>query len=123
MEKDLIILKDGTELELESASSLGDIRILFADKNSLMDAWEKMTPENLQEVRIQNRSGIVAARYTEMVLGDPVLTVYRQGQEGFLAAFGIRSKSDLERLEERMASVEETTDVLTMELLSGGEGI
>lgn len=123
MEKDLIILKDGTELELESASSLGDIRILFPDKNSLMDAWEKMTPENLQEVRIQNRSGIVAARYTEMVLDDPVLTVYRQGQEGFLAAFGIRSKSDLERLEERMASVEETTDVLTMELLSGGEGI
>ena len=58
-----------------------------------------------------------------MVLGDPVLTVHRQGQEGFLAAFGIRIKSDLERLEERMASVEETTDVLTMELLSGGEGI
>ena len=40
MEKDLIILKDGTELELESASSLGDIRILFADKNSLLAAWE-----------------------------------------------------------------------------------
>ena len=72
MEKDLIILKDGTELELESASSLGDIRILFADKNSLMDAWGKMTPENLQEIRIQNSSGIVAARYTDMVLGDPV---------------------------------------------------
>ena len=88
MEKDLIILKDGAELELESASSLGDIRILFADKNSLLAAWEKMTPENLQEVRIQNRSGIVAARYTDMVLGDPVLTVHRQGQEGFLAAFG-----------------------------------
>lgn len=123
MEKNLIILKDGTELELESASSLGDIRIPFTDKNSLMDAWEKMTPENLQEVRIQNSSGIVAARYTDMVLGDPVLTVHRQGQEGFLAAFGIRSKTDLERLEERMASVEETTDVLTMELLSGGEGI
>ena len=123
MEKNLIILKDGTELELESASSLGDIRIPFTDKNSLMDAWEKMTPENLQEVRIQNSSGIVAARYTDMVLGDPVLTVHRQGQEGFLAAFGIRGKTDLERLEERMASVEETTDVLTMELLSGGEGI
>ena len=123
MEKDLIILKDGAELELESASSLGDIRILFADKISLLAACEKMTPEILQEVRIQNRSGIVAARYTDMVLGDPVLTVHRQGQEGFLAAFGIRIKSDLERLEERMASVEETTDVLTMELLSGGEGI
>lgn len=123
MEKDLIILKDGTELELESASSLGDIRILFADRNALMDAWEKMTPENLQEVRIQNSSGIVAARYTDMVFGDPGLTVHRQGQEGFLAAFGIRSKSDLERLEERMSSVEETTDVLTMEFLSGGEGI
>ena len=88
-----------------------------------MDAWEKMTPENLQEVRIQNSSGIVAARYTDMVFGDPALTVHRQGQEGFLAAFGIRSKSDLERLEERMSSVEETTDVLTMEFLSGGEGI
>ena len=123
MEKDLIILKDGAELERDSASSLGDIRILIADKNSLLAAWEKMTPENLQEERIQNRSVIVAARYTDMVRGDPVLTVHRQGQEGFLAAFGIRIKSDLERLEERMASVEETTDVLTMELLSGGEGI
>ena len=58
MEKDLIILKDGTELELESASSLGDIRILFADKNSLLAAWEKMTPENLQEVRIQTVQGL-----------------------------------------------------------------
>ena len=49
MEKNVMVLKDGTEITLESASSLGDIRVLYADKSALIAGWEKLNKENLSE--------------------------------------------------------------------------
>lgn len=121
MEKDVMVLKDGTELPLESISSIGGICAKFADRTAFVDTWGKLTPENLSELQIKTAAGIVAVRYTGMVLGNPQIRDVCVDEEGVTqATFCIREKTELELLKERVTAVEETTDVLTMEALEGG---
>lgn len=40
-----------------------------------------------------------------------------------LTTYALRHQSDVERLTERVEAVEETTDILTMEALIGGETV
>ena len=48
--KDKLILKDGTEIELETGASLSAVGVLSADKTAMVATWDKLTPENLEEV-------------------------------------------------------------------------
>lgn len=124
MEKDVMVLKDGTELPLESISSMGGICVKFADKTAFVDIWNKLIPENLSELQIKTASGIVAARYEDMVLGNPqIRDIYVDEFGAVQATFCIREKTELELLKERVGAVEETTDVLIMETLGGGAAV
>lgn len=122
MEKNVMVLKDGTKITLESASSLGDIRVLYADKAALVDGWDRLTKDNLAELQIKSNDGVVLGRYEGLVLGDPVIAIHER-KDGLLAVYNLREKTELEKLDERVGSVEETTDVLTMEALGGGETV
>lgn len=121
MEKNVMVLKDGAEITLESASSLGDIRVLYADKSALIAGWERLNKENLSQLQIESGDGVVLGRYEGLVLGDPVIRAIHERKDGLLAVYNLREKTELEKLDERVGSVEETTDVLTMEALGGGE--
>lgn len=123
MEKNVMVLKDGAEITLESASSLGDIRVLYADKAAFVAGWDRLTKDNLAELQIKSSDGVVLGRYEDLVLGDPVIRAVHERKDGLLAVFNIRKKTELETLEERVGAVEETTDVLTMEALGGGETV
>ena len=86
MSKDKMILKDGTEIELEAGASLSALQVAAADRAEMLDMWQQLTPENLQEVQIRNGDGLTIGRYTDLVLvsersviesGGSVLTTYQ----------------------------------------------
>ena len=122
MEKRKMVLKDGTELTLEAGSSLGSIRVVYANKEELAADWEKLTKDNLSSVQLE-QEGTLTGAYENLILGNPALQVDIQAGGTLLASWGIREKTEMEKLADRVAAVEETTDVLTMDALMGGETV
>ena len=119
--KDTMILKDGTTIELESSSSLGDIRVTAPDRAAMLIIWDQLTPDNLSVVQVRNGAGLVAGNYTDLVLDSETSTVATDGT--VMTSYHLRPKTDVELLAERVTSVEETTDILTMDALTGGETV
>ena len=105
MNKDKIVLKDLTEIELEADASLSCALARFPDKTAMVLAWDKLTPDNLAGVQIKNGDGLVVGTYTELVLVSETSTVQADGS--ILTCFNLREKSDIEKLTERVAAVEE----------------
>lgn len=66
--KDTMILKDGTAVELEAGASLGAIQVAALNKAEMLKTWEKLTGENLAEVKIQNGVGLTVGTYKDLVL-------------------------------------------------------
>lgn len=107
--KDTMILKDGTIIELESSSSLGDIRVMAPDRTAMLAIWAQLTPDNLSVVQIKNGDGLVAGNYTDLVLDAETSVVASDGT--VRTSYHLRPKTDLERLTERMDAVETGQDV------------
>lgn len=116
---DKLILKDLTEITLYTANNINDIQILSQDKDTMINIWDSLTTDNLSVVQIKNTEGNITANYTELVLVSETSIIQDNGQ--ILTTFYLRKKTDVEKLTERLASVEETTDTLVMESLTGGE--
>lgn len=121
MERNVFVLKDGTEFILESASGLGEINVLFENKEAMIAGWDTLTKANLSHVQIKSSSGIVLGNHEGLVMGNPVIKAVYEQEDGLLTTFNLREKTEMELLAERMEAVEETTDMLTMEALLGGE--
>lgn len=94
MNKDTMILKDGTEIELESGASLGALGVLSADTSAMVATWDKLAPDNLSEVQIKNGDGLVVGNYAGLVL-TVVTSIIKDG--GILTYFNLREKSDIEK--------------------------
>ena len=62
--RDKMILKDGTTVELESGASLGNMQVVFPDKTSMVETWDKLTDENLKSVQITDGNDNLIAEYT-----------------------------------------------------------
>ena len=107
--KDTMILRDGTVIELEAGASLGDIRVMAADRADMAATWAKLTPENLAVVQVKNGAGLVAGNYTDLVLDAETSTPAADGT--VLTSYHLRPKTDLERLTERVGAVESGQEV------------
>lgn len=116
--KDKMILADLSEIELEAGASLSNIRVAAADRAAMLTTWAKLTPENLAAVQIKNGDGLVVGNYTDLVLESETSNVTADGT--VLTSYHLRHKTEMELLAERVTSVEETTDILTMDALTGG---
>ena len=114
MEKRKLLLKDGTAIILEAGSCLGQMEAAYEGREALM-AGCVMLPQ------IKN-GDTVTGTYEHLILGDPVLVVRGKEDGTLLASWGIRERTELEKLADRVGAVEETTDVLAMDALTGGEG-
>lgn len=119
--KDTMKLKDGTIIELEAGASLGALQVAAADRATMTAMWAKLTPENLADVQIKNGDGLVVGNYTDLVMESETSTVTTDGT--VMTSYHLRPKTDVELLAERVTSVEETTDILTMDALTGGETV
>lgn len=119
--KDTLILKDGTVIELEAGASLGALQVLSEDKASMVSTWDKLTKNNLSSVQIKNGEGAVIGNETDLLLVSETSVVQPDGL--VLTTYCLRQKTEMEKILERLAAVEETTDILTMDALTGGEAV
>ena len=102
--KDKMILKNGHEIELEAGASLGALQVLSADRAAMLATWELLTPDNLAAVQIKNGAGLTVGTYTDLVLVSETSVVASDGT--ILTTYSLRPKTDVERLEEKVAAVE-----------------
>ncbi len=104
MNNDKVVLKDGTEIALESSQGIGALRIAVNSKQEACALWERFTSDNLKQVAIKNQDGLTIGRYQDMVLSH--FQGEERGDGSVLATFGLRSKTALELMEERISAVE-----------------
>lgn len=109
MNKDKLILKNGAEIELEAGASLGALQVLSADRAAMLATWELLTPGNLAQVQVKNGDGLTVGTYTDLALVSETSVVASDGK--VLTTYSLRPKTDVERLTERVAVVEEGQQV------------
>lgn len=110
--KDILVLADGTTVELESGAALGSMQVVFADKESMVETWDKFTDENLKSVQVTGGSGEVIAEYTDLVFVSVTSTEKEDGT--ILTVFALREKTATELLEEKTKVLEEQNAMLSM---------
>ena len=104
MNNDKVVLKDGTEIALESSQGIGALRIAVNSKQEACALWERFTSDNLKQVAIKNQDGLTIGRYQDMVLSQ--FQGEERGDGSVLATFSLRSKTALELMAERISAVE-----------------
>lgn len=111
--RDKLILNDNTEITIESASSLSDIRIVSETKSDMISTWDILTEENLKSVQIQNGDGITVANYENLVLDSETSYAIKDkdGVEKILTSFHLRPKTDVELLREEVEALKEGQEV------------
>lgn len=117
--KDVLVLADGTTVELESGASLGGMQVVFSDKASMVETWDKFTDENLKNVQITDGNGTVLAEYTDLILVSVTSTEREDGT--ILTMFALREKTETELLAEKTKALEEQNAMLTDCLLEMSE--
>lgn len=104
MNNDKIVLKNSTEITLESSQGIGALHVAVNSKQEAYAFWEQFTNDNLKQVIIKNQDGLTVGKYHNMVLN------YFRGEEKadgtILATFSLREKSDMEIIEERLSVAE-----------------
>lgn len=116
--KDKLILNDQTEIEIESASSLSDIRVISETKYDMISTWDAMTEENLKSVQIQNGDGVTVGNYADLVLESETSTVQKDGK--ILTSFHLREKTDVEK---RLDALEEGQEVQDGAIMNLGDAV
>ena len=105
--KDIMILKDGSIIELEAGASLSDIRVASIDRAEMVTTWGKLTEANLAEVTIKNDAGLVCGTYTDLMLVSETSTVAADGS--VLTSYQLREKTDTDK---RLDALETGQEVL-----------
>lgn len=95
MGKDKLVLKDGTEIKLETGASLSRIGVLSADKAAMVATWDKLTPDNLSSIQIKNGDGLVVGNYADLILVSETSTINTDGT--ILTYYFLREKTDMEK--------------------------
>lgn len=112
MNKNIMVLKDSTEILMEDGSDKYRIHIVVEDLISLGTLWDKLTMQNLAEVQIKNAEGAGIGNYSNMALCTPAFrAVDKTGDGRIQATFEIRQKTELELLKEQIATMKETLSV------------
>lgn len=61
--KSKLVLSNGTEIEFENGSSMSDIRVICADRESLDAILNELTEENLKEVTVMDANDKITGAY------------------------------------------------------------
>lgn len=104
MEKDKLVLTDGTTIELETSQGISALSCNVESKSEACTLWEKFTPENLENVTIKNTDDLTIGKYSDMVLDHITGTNNVDGTVQI--TFSLREKSVEELLTERVAALE-----------------
>ena len=111
MNKDKIVLKNETAVELEAAASLENMKAVFEDMTAVDQFWKRCTDENMSEVRILNGEGLTVGAYKDKCLMSPAFTLDKTEDGKIMATFGIRELTDIEKLQAQVSANTETLAV------------
>lgn len=111
---DKLILSNQSEIEIESASSLSDIKVISDTKYDMISTWDAMTEENLKFVQIQNADGLTLANYSDLVLESETSTIQSDGK--IFTSFHLREKTDVEKRLDALEDGQEVQDGAIMDL-------
>lgn len=102
MDKDKLVLKDGSEIALETGASLGNLTVVSGSMEEMLSNWKKLTQDNnLEEICIKNGAGLAVGRYKDLALISETSTVQQDGTVH--TTFRLKEKDALEK---RMDAVE-----------------
>lgn len=103
MNKDKLILKDGSAIELEAGASLTALQVICQSAD-VIPLWKRLTQENLQEVTVKNGADLIVGVYSGMVLTEPHIQATEQEDGTVKVLFGLREKTAEEK---RLDALEE----------------
>lgn len=95
MGKDKLILKDGTEVELEAGASLTALQARSSDRAAMLAIWGQLTESNLAAVQVKNGDGLTVGTYTDLVLVSETSEV--AADDSVLTTYSLREKTAEER--------------------------
>lgn len=104
MNKDNLILKDGSVIELEAGASLTALQVICQSSDDVIPLWKRLTQENLQEVTVKNGADLIVGVYAGMVLIEPHIQATEQEDGTVKVLFGLREKTAEEK---RLDALEE----------------
>ena len=103
--KDKMILKDGSEIELEAGASINALQVRTANPPAMAEIWSKLTEENLKEVQIQTGEGLIVGNYMDLLLVSVIL------ENGVvLTTYHLREKTAVEKRLEVLEARQEVQD-------------
>lgn len=117
--KDKLILKDQTTIEIEAGATLSAITVLSSTKEEMIEKWDKLTKENLSSVEIKNSDDVLIARYENLILVNETSVILEDGT--ISTSFNLREKTDVEKLQEEVNTLEEKSDILESSVLELSE--
>ena len=122
--KEVLVLKNGSEINLEPGASLSDMVVLSASKEAMIATWDLLTEENLKSVQVKNGDGNVIGEYDNLLLSSETSIVKADGS--ILTSFELRQKTEVELLREEVEALkagQEVQDGAIVELaeIIGGE--
>lgn len=107
MNKDKIILSNGYEIEIESGTSLSDVRIISGTKYDMLATWDVLTQENLSSVRVVNGDGLAVGNYSDLVL---VSETSSEKDGKIETSFNLREKTETEKRLDALENGQEVQD-------------
>lgn len=114
MNKDRLILNNQTQIEIESASSLSDVKVISDAMYDMITVWGAMTEENLKSVQIQNSDGLILANYADLILVSETSAIQADGK--ILTSFRLREKTEVEKRLDALEDGQEVQDGAIMDL-------
>lgn len=118
--KDKLILKNETEIEIESGASLSDIRVVSDTKFDMLSAWDTLTPENLSSVRVVNGDGLTVGNYSDLVLVSNT-SLEKDGK--IETSFNLREKTETEKRLDELENGQEVQDGAISDLGAAVSGL
>ncbi len=104
MNNDKLVLKDGTEITLESSQGIGALHVSAGSRAAACTLWEKFTEENLKQVTVKNSDGVAVGSYQDMILDH--IEGRDRADATVQITFCLRSKTTEEVLTERIVALE-----------------
>lgn len=104
-----LVLKNQEQFNIESGSSLSDMRVMSDNKYDMVSAWDMLTEENLKHIEIQNEDGTAIGVYDNILLDSETSIIQQDGK--ILTRFHMREKTEVELLRERVEQLENGQEV------------
>ncbi len=100
MEKEKIVLKDGTEITIENGAVENCVQVVLPDLDGFKELYAKFTESNLESYKILNADGLTCATLENKYLKN---TVVEQVKDGFLISFNL---ADINMVDKRLTALE-----------------